>query len=304
MEYESIIQSVLDEIDKSITEDIQADEFARMANYSTYHFRRVFRTLTGMPLMTYITRRKLEYALYDLSLGKKIIDVAMDYGFETHAGFTKAFKKHFGYPPSLYRLHITASPPAKATIHNVKIKHGGSKMQVEIKELTPFSVIGYASRHKMPGVKSIANLPGFYDTVKKDYAAELSTLCHTYTNFHHCEVILCLDVDEEHDCFTYMISIGLGEADYNVPQRPGTYRHEIAGGMYAVFTTPLADDDKQLTAMQDTWKYILEDWLPGSEYEYDDTRMDYEYHDERAHSNWRDDGKCCTEIRIPIRKRK
>ena len=171
-----------------------------------------------------------------------------------------------------------------------------------IKELTPFSVIGYASRHRMPGVKSIANLPGFYDTAMKDYSAELSTLFHTYTNFHHCEVILCLDVDEEHNCFTYMVSIGLGEMDYSIPQRPGTYRHEIPGGLYAVFTTPLAGDDTQLVAMQDTWKYILEDWLPESEYEYDDTRLDYEYHDERAHSDWRDDGKCCTEIRIPIRK--
>ncbi|MCL2404923.1 MAG: AraC family transcriptional regulator [Defluviitaleaceae bacterium] len=304
MEYESIIQSVLEEIDERITEDIQADEFARRANYSTYHFRRVFIELTGTPFMNYITRRKLEHALYDLSQGKKIINVAMDYGFETHAGFTKAFKKHFGYPPSLYRLRIAATQPTKAILKNVKIKLGGIKMQVEIKVLTPFSVIGYASRHRMPGVKSIANLPGFYDTAMKDYAAELSTLFHTYTNFHHCEVILCLDVDEEHNCFTYMVSIGLGEMDYNIPQRPGTYRHEIPGGLYAVFTTPLAGDDAQLTAIQDTWKYVLEDWLPGSEYEYDDMRLDYEYHDERAHPDWRDDGKCCTEIRIPIRKRK
>lgn len=305
MEYGSIIQSVLEEIDKRITESIQADEFARMANYSPTHFRRVFMKLTGTPFMNYITRRKLEYALYDLSRGEKIINVAIDYGFETHAGFTKAFKKHFGYPPSLYRLHITASPPAKATIHNVKIKPGGIKMQFEIKELTPFSAIGYASRHRIPGVKSIANLPGFYDTAKKDYAAELSTLFRTHTRFQHCEVILCLDVDEEHNCFTYMIGVGVDKVDFSTPQRPGTYRQEIPGGMYAVFTTPLAHgDDGQLAAMQDTWKYILEEWLPGSEYVYDDSRTDYEYHDERAHSDWRDDGKCCTEIRIPIRKRK
>jgi AraC family transcriptional regulator len=244
----------------------------------------------------------LEYALYDLSQGDKIINVAMEYGFETHAGFTKAFKKYFGYPPSLYRLHITASPPAKATVYNVN--KGVIKMQVEIKELTPFSVIGYASRHRMPNIKSIANLPGFYDTAKKDYAAELSTLFYTHTNFRHCEVILCLDVDEEHDCFTYMIGVGVDKTDFTVQQRPGTYRHDIPGGLHAVFTTPLAGDDTQLSALQDTWKYVLEDWLPGSEYEYDETRTDYEYHDERAHSDWRDDGKCCTEIRIPIRKRK
>jgi len=304
MEYESIIQSALDEIDRRITQNIQAEELARMANYSTHHFRRVFNELTGTPFMNYITRRKLEYALYDLSQGKKIIDVAMDYGFETHAGFTKAFKKHFGYPPSLYRLHIGASAPVKATVDSVKTKYGGTKMQVEIKEIKPFSIVGYASRHRMPGVKSMAQLPpGFYDIVNKDYVAELMALYQVYNQFQHCEVMLCLDIDEEQGSFTYMMGVGVTETEYAAALRPGTYRHTIPGGLYAVFTTPLSDDNTQNAILQETWKYILEDWLPGSEYEYDDARTDYEYHDERAHGDWRDDGKCCTEIRIPIRKR-
>ena len=104
-----------------------------------------------------------------------------------------------------------------------------------------------------------------------------------------------------------MMGVGVAEAECAIPLRPGTYRHEISGGLYAIFTTPLTHDEDQTytqnAALQDTWKYILESWLPESEYEYDDTRADYEYHDERAHSDWRDDGKCCTEIRIPIRKR-
>ena len=307
MEYEPMIQSVLDEIDNRITENIGADELARMANYSTYHFRRVFNELTGTPFMSYITRRKLEYALYDLSQGKKVIDVAMDYGFETHAGFTKAFKKHFGYPPSLYRLHISISPLEKATVNKEKLKHGGIKMQVEIKKIQSFSIVGYASRHIMPGVRSMAHLPpSFYDVVNKDYVAELTALYQVYSQFHHCEVMLCLDIDEEQGSFTYLMGVGVSEAEYAIPLRPGTYRHELPGGLYAVFTTPLAGDEAytQNAALQDTWKYILEDWLPRSEYEYDDSRTDYEYHDERAHDDWRDDCKCCTEIRIPICKRK
>jgi AraC family transcriptional regulator len=90
MEYEAIVQSILDDIDNKITENIRVDELARAANYSVYHFCRVFMALTGTPVMNYVIRRKLEYALYDLSQGKRIIDVAMEYGFETHAGFTKA----------------------------------------------------------------------------------------------------------------------------------------------------------------------------------------------------------------------
>jgi len=83
MDHETMVQSVLDDIDRRIKEPIRADDLARAANYSTYHFCRLFAALTGTPVMGYVTRRKLEHALYDLSRGGKVLDVAMDYGFET-----------------------------------------------------------------------------------------------------------------------------------------------------------------------------------------------------------------------------
>jgi len=325
MEYEAMIQSVLDDIDIKIAENIKIESLARAANYSVYHFCRVFADVTGTTVSAYITRRKLEYALYELAQGRKIIDVAADYGFETHGGFTKAFKKCFGYPPSLYRLHIPITLPrpanlAKLKFYNEKLEmneklevnevlrvnevlkmNGGIKMQVQIKEMKPFTIVGYASRHKLPGVKSMSDLVGFYDTINKDYAAELTTLYKTYTRSKHCEVILCMDVSEEPDAFTYMIGVGVDHVDYDVTQRPGTYRHEMDGGLYAVFTTPWAD--KQHEATRETWEQILTQWLPKSNYEYDETRLDYEYHDERAHSLPENDGKNCIDICIPIREK-
>jgi len=241
----------------------------------------------------------LEYALYDLSQGKRIIDVAMDYGFETHAGFTKAFKKHFGYPPSVYLLHITASPPEKATVYNVKLKHGGINMQVQIKEINPFSVVGYTSRHKMPGVNKISDIPVFWEKINLEYGAALSTLHHTYTKSHHCEVAVCFDIDEEHKCFTYMLGVGVDEADSDVSQRPGTYLHQMQGGLYAIFTTPFVEEDEYVQSIQDAWKQILGNWLPESKYQYDSTRIDFEYYDERDHS-WLHDGKQRMDIYIPI----
>ncbi|MHC1694104.1 MAG: helix-turn-helix domain-containing protein [Eubacteriales bacterium] len=303
MEYELIIQSVLDEIDKRITENIQADELARVANYSTYHFRRIFIELTGTPFMSYVTRRKLEYALYDISQGERIIDVAMDYGFETHAGFNKAFKKHFGSSPSLYRLHISASAPPKATVYSVKLKYGGINMQVQIEETKSQTVVGYSSRHRMPNVNKISDIPVFWQKINLEYEAALSTLHHTYTKSNHCEIAVCFDINDEHDCFTYMLGVGVDEVDSTVLQRPGTYLYRMQGGLYAIFTTPLVDEEQYVQSIQDTWKQILDNWLPGSEYEYDNTRVDYEYYDERDHS-WLHDGKSRMDIYIPIRIRK
>ena len=175
-----MVQSVLDEIDRRIAEPIRADELARAAGYSTYHFCRVFMALTGTPVMACVTRRKLAHALYDLSRGGKVIDAAMAYGFETHAGFTKAFKKCYGCPPSLYRLHVVAGPPERATIESVRnFRHGGITMQVQIREIAPFAVAGVASRHAMPNVRRSADIPAFWDTIKMDYGKHLTRAYET-----------------------------------------------------------------------------------------------------------------------------
>ena len=297
MEYEAVIQNVLDEIDRRINQEITTEELARHAGYSLYHFSRVFANITGTPVGNYITRRKLEYALNDLLRGEKIIDVAMEYGFETHAGFTKAFHKFFGCPPSLYRLHMPSKSVEPATVETVR---RGIKMHFEIKEIKPFTVAGYPSRHQLPGVSGIGDIPVFWDKINLDFAAGLSTLHHSYTKSQHCETALCFDIDDEQGCFTYMVGVGVDEADWDATGRPGVYLHQVKGGLYAVFTTPWVDEDDYTQSIQDTWRQILEEWIPKAEYQYDDTRDAFEYYDERDHA-WLHDGKSCMDIYIPIR---
>lgn len=297
MKRESIVQAVLDEIDRRIKENIQADELAHLIGYSTHYLRRIFLEQTGMSMMNYITRRKLEYALFDLSQGGRIIDAAMDYGFETHAGFTKAFKRIYGCPPSLYRLHICVSPPEKVSAGMIRPKQGGNVMNVQIKEITPFTIVGYTSRHKMPSVRNLSDIPAYWDKINLEYGAALTTLHHTYPKSHHCEIAVCFDHDADEESFTYMLGVMADKADSDVPQRPGTYLLRMEGGMYAVFTTPRVDEGQYVQTIHDTWKAILENWLPNSDYEYDNTRKEYEYYDERDHGD-----TAQMDICIPIRK--
>ena len=172
-------------------------------------------------------------------------------------------------------------------------------MQAQIREIKPFTVVGYTSRHRMPGVSKISDIPAFWEKINLEYAAALSTLHHTYTKSHHCEVAICFDIDEEHDCFTYMLGVGVDDVDSDVPQRPGSYLHQMDGGLYAIFTTPPVDEGQYAQSIPDTWKQILDHWLPESKYEYDDTRIGYEYYDERDHG-----GTAQMDICVPIRERK
>ena len=69
-----------------------------------------------MPVMQYITRRKLLHAIYEIGCGNKIIDTALDYGFYTYAGFYKAFKREFGYSPRQFLKNNRLSKPYKINL--------------------------------------------------------------------------------------------------------------------------------------------------------------------------------------------
>ncbi len=61
--------------------------------------------MTGLTLGEYIRNRRLSLAAGDLlSTEDKIITIAFKYGYQTAEGFTKAFKRQFGYSPSSVRI--------------------------------------------------------------------------------------------------------------------------------------------------------------------------------------------------------
>lgn len=74
--------------------------------YSPFYFSRIFKNEMGITLKDYVTRRKLIKASEKIVSGYRVIDAALQYGWETHAGFTKAFKKEFGFSPSFLKFML------------------------------------------------------------------------------------------------------------------------------------------------------------------------------------------------------
>ena len=302
MNHTQVLQTILDYIDDNIKNEINAGMLADKAGYSAYHFSRIFTGIIGTSVMSYVTWRKLQYALYDLSLGKKVIDVAMEYGFETHGGFTKAFVQWFGFPPSLCKLRLTVNPPMKPAVKMLTNKFlGGNAMNPHIIELTPFAAVGYPSRHKIENMKDNVNASTFWNTIDLDYSTILTKLYDTFQKSKHFEISICYDINESTGEFTYMLGRGIDNPDDLANIQPDMTQIDIAGGLYAIFSTPPAADSF-VQAAQDTWNEIFLHWLPQSEFEYDDTRRDFSYHDFRDHG-WYFGGKLQIDICIPIRQR-
>jgi len=99
------IKPSLDYIEQNLKTDIKTEELADMAGYSVTHYRRMFGRITGMPVAGYISKKRINHALFEILAGKKAIDAVFEYGFDTYAGFYKAFVKMYGCSPMQYLTH-------------------------------------------------------------------------------------------------------------------------------------------------------------------------------------------------------
>lgn len=98
-------------IDQHIQEKITLHMLAVVAGYSYYYSARIFKEVTGKTPFDYIRIRRLTLSALSLRMGNtKIIDVAFDFVFDSHEGFTRAFSKQFGMTPRHFRDEI---PPLK-----------------------------------------------------------------------------------------------------------------------------------------------------------------------------------------------
>jgi len=116
MDNRTIIQQSLDYIEDNLQTEITAAELAEMAGFSLFHYYRLFQQATGMPVMQYILRRRLLHGVYAMRQGSTKIDAALSYGFDTYAGFYKAFCREFGSTPSEFLQSSRARRPYRLDI--------------------------------------------------------------------------------------------------------------------------------------------------------------------------------------------
>ena len=90
-------------IDRHIEEEITLEDLSASCGYSKYYALRIFKELTGRTPFEVIRAIRLTHAAESLRDSKrKVVDIALDNGFDSHDGFTKAFSRRFGITPQKY----------------------------------------------------------------------------------------------------------------------------------------------------------------------------------------------------------
>ena len=119
--YRENVQKSIDYIEDNLKSEFTAEELSEIAGFSVFHFYRLFRMAVGMPVMQYVVRRRLLHGIYEIGKGRQMVDVAMEYGFSTYAGFYKAFVREFGCTPAHFTKMNTIKKPYR--IHLFEEEH-------------------------------------------------------------------------------------------------------------------------------------------------------------------------------------
>ena len=293
MDYIGILQEMLCYIDTHIKEKLSVKKLAERAGFSPYHFCRVFQWNIGYSVMEYVRIRRLAFAASELKSGKRIIDIAVEYGYETHTGFLKAFKRCFGSTPEKYRFHASFDVPKLPVLEKSKqYVNGGIVMEPKIIGKTAVKLAGFAVKVK-----------------NKEYTEAFTNLWQEYAfdgrqkKLHgeafiknHVEYGACFPENPENGEFEYVVGIEVKDG-HDVPK--DYYVCTIPEALYAVFTPPPSDDEKLSFSIAGTYNYIFSEWFPNSGYEFMENGVDFVLCDEHCRG---ETGKF-TEIYIPVVKR-
>lgn len=126
------VQRMQEYIEAHLGERITLQGLARSARYSPWHAARMFKDLTGMPPFEYIRLARLSAAAGRIrDEGARIVDVAFDFDFDSHEGFTRAFTRQFGMSPRRFRqseAEVRPFLPPPARQYYRTLQQGGISM--------------------------------------------------------------------------------------------------------------------------------------------------------------------------------
>lgn len=114
------ISEAIKYIDENISETLSVEMIAERFAFSPYYFHRLFTVIVGKSMIAYVRGRRVAYACKMLNeTEKKVLDIALDCGFDSAQSFSRTFKAVTGMSPLEYRSS-NISPDIISAIELVK----------------------------------------------------------------------------------------------------------------------------------------------------------------------------------------
>ncbi|WP_411830228.1 AraC family transcriptional regulator [Paenibacillus alba] len=253
------MNSALTYIEENLANEIEFKEIARLAYCSEYHFKRMFSFLAGVSLSEYIRRRRLTLAAFELHVSdRKVIDIAIKYGYNSPDAFTRAFQSLHGVTPTEARNKGQSLKVYPKMFFTLSIQ-GGNEMNYRFEEKEAFRIVGIKKRVPIQFSGINPEIASMWKSLKEETLNNLKKLSNVQpigllsasTNFSEGRM------KEQGELDHYIGVATLEECPDNFTQL------EVSASTWAVFEAvgPFPD------TLQNVWGRIYSEWFPSSNYE-------------------------------------
>ncbi|MDF7647179.1 AraC family transcriptional regulator [Erwiniaceae bacterium L1_54_3] len=261
--YQRRFTKVFDYIDQHLDEPLLLEQLSEVAHFSPYHFHRQFSAFCGVPPGRYIQLMRLKRASYRLAFNphEKVIDIALDAGFQHAESFSRAFKQLFKLTPSEFRHQ-----PVWIDWHQrmIQPQHKWREdMSVDIHDFPTTSVAMLVHRGEPHRINETA---AQFIAWRKATGFSPVRSSQTFGVAPHDPTLTPPDGFEFHLC---------GSVDEPIPEDNvfGVINSAIPGGRCAVLRHQGSHD-----ALTELAQSLYRDWLPASGEELRDFPLFFHYH--------------------------
>ena len=151
MDWQIKMNRAIDYLEENLTGEIELEVAARIMSCSVWEFQRMFSFVAHTSLGDYIRNRRLTLAANEIqNTGEKIIDIAIKYGYESSAAFSRAFNRQFGMPPSQARGGEELPYYPKITFHGFQTQTEGVDFMSRKNDMQTYSERGYYVKENAP----------------------------------------------------------------------------------------------------------------------------------------------------------
>lgn len=228
-------------IDQNLFQDLDAVELVRIANLSLFHFRRIFKAVTGENIGTYVQRLRLEYVAHLLiATSLRTSQILEQTNYQTKFSLAKAFRKHFGVSMSIYRMRFKMP----------EVPYSGFEPDLQIRRINTQKAyclqVGESFRNEQVYNLIWQKLILYkekYLNQKENLFVSISKDNPSVTPLDQCRFYLGVTTDKDIK----------PEGKFSL--------QEIPGGMYAVFR-----HRGSYGTLSEIYRNIYENWLPQSNY--------------------------------------
>ncbi|HEY8470657.1 MAG TPA: AraC family transcriptional regulator [Longimicrobiales bacterium] len=258
--YVRAVQRSIEHIAAHLDVALDLHALAARACLSPFHFHRIFRGMVGETPLELSRRLRLERAAWQLiHTDRGVTEIAFDAGYETHEGFTRAFRAHYGTSPSGFRRRKRPSIeiPATCGVHYtgdgvvtafIPRDSGGRAMDVVIKDMPDLRIA--TVRHIGP-----------YDRISEAFT-RLGMIAGRAGLFTGPPTMLAIYYDDPESTPPEQLR---SDAGFVVPEDaslpPELTERRLSAGRYAC-TVHVGPYER----LGETWARFMGEWLPASGY--------------------------------------